>query len=153
MEMTGNKQLLSYHKIGFLASSHIDVAEVMGCFEWASKKMEKNTCVISGFSSKMERDVLHFLLLARTPVIIVLARQLYKNIPEEWQPAFHDNQMLILSLSNASRQSRELAFKRNEYIAESADELLFTGVTETSSLYPLVKMFNSKVIRLDDFNK
>ena len=150
MEQIGNMKLMDYHKIGFLASSHIDVAEVMGCYEWASKKMEKNACVMSGFSSKMERDVLHFLLLAHTPVIIVLARQPYKNIPDECQVAFHDNRLLILSLSKVPRQSRELAFKRNEYIAETADELLFTGVTETSSLYPLVEKYKNKVIRIED---
>lgn len=60
--MIGNQQLLSYTKTGFLASSHIEVSDVMACYEWAARKPEPGCCVMSGFSSKMERDVLHFLL-------------------------------------------------------------------------------------------
>lgn len=137
MEYFGNKALLNYTKTGFLASGHIDVSEVMACYEWASKKAEPNTCVVSGFSSKMEKDVLHFLLKAHTPVIIVLARRLYKKIPSELQEALDDNRLLIISISNAQRQSKTLAFERNKYVASIADKLLFTGITPESSLYPI----------------
>ena len=52
--MTGNQQLLSYTKTGFLASSHIDVSDVMACYEWAARKPEPGCCVMSGFSSRSE---------------------------------------------------------------------------------------------------
>ena len=144
--MIGNKSLMTYTKIGFLASSHIDVAEVMACYEWASQKREPNTAVMSGFSSKIEKDVLHFLLKARTPVIWVLARKPYKNLPPELQSALDDNRFLIISVSNAPRQSKENAYKRNEYIASTADKLIFTGVTPASSLLPLSEKYSSKII-------
>lgn len=146
--MIGNQQLLSYTKTGFLASSHIDVSDVMACYEWAARKPEPGCCVMSGFSSKMERDVLHFLLRAHTPVIWVLARRLYKELPSELQEAIADNRLLIISTSEATRQTKASALKRNEYIAATADRLLFTGVTESSSLYPLYVKYQGKLILL-----
>ena len=150
--MIGNQQLLSYIKIGFLASSHIDVSDVMACYEWAARKPEPGCCVMSGFSSKMERDVLHFLLRAHTPVIWVLARRPYNELPQDLQLALDENRLLIISTSEAPRQTKTSAFKRNEYIAETADKLLFTGVNETSSLYPLYNKYIKKTVRLKDIN-
>lgn len=150
MNYLGNKLLLTYKKIGFLASSHIDVSEVMACYEWAARKAEQQTCVMSGFSSRMEKEVLHFLLKAKTPVIWVLSRRLYKELPaKELQEALDDNRLLIISLSDAPRQSRAGAFKRNGYIAGTADRLLFTGVTKESSLYPLYESYKSKLLPMD----
>lgn len=150
MEMIGNQQLLSYTKTGFLASSHIDVSDVMACYEWAARKPEPGCCVMSGFSSKMERDVLHFLLRAHTPVIWVLARRLYKELPSELQEALADGRLLIISTSDATRQSKASALKRNEYIAATVDRLLFTGVTEASSLYPLYVKYHDKLLHLNN---
>jgi len=150
MEMIGNQQLLSYTKTGFLASSHIDVSDVMACYEWAARKPEPGCCVMSGFSSKMERDVLHFLLRAHTPVIWVLARRLYKELPSELQEALTAGRLLIISTSDATRQSKASALKRNEYIAATADRLLFTGVTEASSLYSLYLKCHDKLLYLNN---
>ena len=53
----GNKELLNMQKTAFLASSTIPLDMVLKCYDWAMAKHEG--CVISGFSSKMEQDVLH----------------------------------------------------------------------------------------------
>lgn len=148
METIGNAQLLSFKKIGFLASSHIAVSEVMACYEWASRKMEPETCVVSGFSSRMEHDVLHFLLQAQTPVIWVLARKPYRKLPRELQEALDAGRLLIISISDASRQNKAIAMKRNIYVAEIANQLLLTGVDEASSLYPLRCKYREKLISL-----
>lgn len=150
MEILGNEIIMSYLKTGFLASSHIEVSDVMACYEWAARKPEPGCCVMSGFSSKMERDVLHFLLRAHTPVIWVLARRLYKELPSELQEALTAGRLLIISTSDATRQSKASALKRNEYIAATADRLLFTGVTEASSLYSLYLKCHDKLLYLNN---
>lgn len=148
MEYIGNKALFDYVKTGFLASSHIDVSDVMACYEWALQKPKPGAAVISGFSSKMEKDVFDFLLKAHTPVIWVLARRPYKSLPPDIQQAIDNDKLLIISTSTAARQTKENAFKRNEYIAMVADKLIFTGVTESSSLYPLTEKYKNKIIEL-----
>ena len=144
MEYLGNKELLKLHKTAFLASSTIPPDMVLKCYDWAAGKHEG--CVVSGFSSKMEQDVLHFLLKAKCPVILVLARQMYKVIPEELKEAMEEGRILIISVSNAVRQSKVLAHARNKYICEIADQILFVGVSEKSSLYKLRVDYKDKTI-------
>lgn len=135
MEYLGNKELMNLPKTAFLASSTIPPDMVLKCYDWATAKHEG--CVVSGFSSKMEQDVLHFLIKAKCPVILVLARQMYKVIPEELKEAMEEGRLLIISVSKAPRQSKVTAYARNKYICDIADKILFVGVSEKSSLYKL----------------
>ena len=144
MDYLGNKELLKQHKTAFLASSAIPPDMVLKCYDWAAGKHEG--CVVSGFSSKMEQDVLHFLLKAKCPIILVLARCMYKVIPEELKEAMEEGRILIISVSNAVRQSKVLAHARNKYICEIADQILFVGVSEKSSLYKLRVDYKDKTI-------
>ena len=57
MEYLGNQQLLSLPKTAFLASSTIPVDKVLACYDWAVKMRNEGRCVISGFSSKLEKNV------------------------------------------------------------------------------------------------
>ena len=142
MEYLGNKELLKQHKTAFLASSTIPPDMVLRCYDWATAKHEG--CIVSGFSSKMEQDVLHFLLKAKCPVILVLARCMYKVIPENLKEAMEEGRLLIISVSYAVRQSKVTAYARNKYICEIADQIFFVGVSENSSLYHLKEEFNEK---------
>ena len=138
----GNKELLNLPKTAFLASSTIPPDMVLKCYDWATAKHEG--CVVSGFSSKLEQDVLHFLLKTRCPVILVLARCMYKVIPEYLKEAIDEGRLLIISVSNAVRQSKATAHARNKYICEMADSICFVGVNEESSLYPLETEYRHK---------
>ena len=60
------------------------------------------------------------------------------------QTLLDDNRLLIVSVSNSSRQSKATAFERNKYICEIAEQILFVGVTEKSSLYPLYNNYSQK---------
>lgn len=146
IEYLGNKELLKLKKTAFLASSTIPTDMVLKCYDWATERHEG--CVVSGFSSKLEQDVLHFLMKSKQPVILVLARQMYKKMPEELQPLLDANCLLIISISNATRQSRATALARNKYICDIADKILFVGVTENSSLFELKSEYQRKVITL-----
>ena len=146
MEYLGNKELLKLKKTAFLASSTIPTDMVLKCYDWATAKHEG--CVISGFSSKLEKDVLHFLLKAKTPVILVLARKMYKVFPEELKEPIEQGRMLIISISNTPRQSRQTAFERNKYVCEQADKIYFVGITPTSSLHPLQEIYRHKQLNI-----
>lgn len=147
VEYLGNKELLKLPKTAFLASSTIPPDMVLKCYDWATAKHEG--CVVSGFSSKLEQDVLHFLIKAQYPVILVLARCMYKVIPAELKEAIEEGRLLIISVSNATRQSKATAYARNKYICEMSDHILFIGVTEKSSLFELKKEYGVKAEDLE----
>ena len=143
MEYLGNKELLKQNKTAFLASNTIPPNMVLRCYDWAAGKHEG--CIVSGFSSKLEKDVLHFLLKAKSPIIMVLARKMYKVIPEELKEPLRQGRLLIISTSNDSRQSKATAFARNKYVCEISCNIVFVGANEKSSLYELSSDFQSKI--------
>ena len=143
VEYLGNRELLKLKKTAFLASNTISSETVLRCYDWATEMRNRGECVVSGFSSKLEQDVLHFLLKGSQPIIIVLARRMYRNIPDELKEPLAQNRLLIISVSNAVRQSKVTAMARNRYVCEMADKIFFVGVTEQSSLYAFKKEFEN----------
>ena len=145
VEYLGNQELLQLKKTAFLASSTISSETVLQVYDWATEMRNRGECVVSGFSSKLEQDVLHFLLKGSQPIIIVLARKIYKVIPDELKEPLAQNRLLIISVSTAIRQSKMTAMTRNRYVCEMADRILFVGVTEQSSLYPYKNEYRNKL--------
>ena len=83
VEYLGNKELLKVSKTAFLASSTIAPDQVLGVYDWAIRMAKEGKCVISGFSSHLEREVFHFLTQGKQPIILVIARKMYKELPEK----------------------------------------------------------------------
>lgn len=144
MDCLGNRDLLNLPKTAFLASSTIPTDMVLRCYDWATQMAKKEQCIISGFSSHLEKEVLHFLMKGRCPIILVLAREMYRQIPSELQPLLDAHRLLIISVSKAVRQSKATAHARNKYICEIADKILFVGVNAESSLSPLKEKYRNK---------
>lgn len=138
-------------KIAFLASRTISSESVLRCYDWATEQNQLGRCVVSGFHSKLEKDVFHFLLKTKTPTILVLGRALYKKQPAEFETAVSVGLLQIISVSNSPRQTETTARLRNEYIISIADEVVFASLNEQSSLYPLyqqAKADNKKITLL-----
>ena len=150
-QYTGNQELLDRKTIAFLSSRTIATDKVMACYDWATSLNAETDCVISGFQSPIEQDVLHFLLKNRIPVIVVLARAMYKQIPEELEEAYNDERVLFISISNNTRVNKATALIRNRYVVDLAQEVLFGMLAEKSSLneiYQYAKDNNKKIITL-----
>ena len=131
----GNRDLLNRKLTAFLASRTVQTAQVMACYDWATSLSAETDCVVSGFQSPIERDVLHFLLKKRIPIVVVLARSIYKNIPEELSEAYENGHVLFISVSNATRIDQNAAKARNQYVAGLASSIVFGMLSKDSSLY------------------
>ena len=122
----GNKKLLSLHKIGFIASRHASTLDVIPTLDWAvevSKSMD--VAVVCGFQSPLEKDVLKFLLRGVCPIIIVLARGMYRKLPDALQTPMDQQRILVISNEpdTITRVSEITAHKRNEYVKSISDEM------------------------------
>lgn len=150
-QYTGNQELLDRKTIAFLSSRTIATDKVMACYDWATSLNAETDCVVSGFQSPIEQDVLHFLLKNRIPVIVVLARAMYKQIPEELEEAYNDGRVLFISISNNTRVNKATASIRNRYVVDLAQEVLFGMLAEKSSLneiYQYAKDNNKKILTI-----
>lgn len=126
METFGNKDLLKMRKVGFLASRKISTLSILTTLDWALKiSKQKDIVIVSGFHSKMERDVLKILLQGECGIIVVLARGMYRKLPKQYEEAMLQNRLLIISHEKESvtRVSEATAHKRNNYVREIADEM------------------------------
>ena len=134
----GNIKLLELQKTAFLAPSRIDIRSVMKCYDWATDMCRSQSCVVSGFSSRMEKEVLQFLLRGNQPIIIVMSRRMYAKLPEEWQKPLEQERLLIISVSDDVRQSRTNALRRNLYVAQLANDVVMPNVPpKDSSLHEI----------------
>ena len=125
-EYLGNMELLKLRKIGFIASRRMATTDVIPTLDWAMEmSRQKDIAVVSGFQSPMEKDVLKFLLRGVCPIIIVLARGMYRKLPEALQTPMDQQRLLIISneSDNTTRVSEITAHKRNEYVISISDEM------------------------------
>lgn len=150
METKGNFSLLDSKRIGYFASSKIATISVLPTLDWATEMAKRdNVAIVSGFHSKMEREVLDILLKGRCGIICVLARPIYKVIPAKFRDTYAQGRVLFIShnTSKSTMTSRHHCQKRNEYIASISEEFVFTSLTSESSLYPL-SITNKMVIKI-----
>ena len=137
----GNLGIFKLPKVAFLSSRQISSESVLKCMDWATEQRDNGMCVISGFHSPLEKDVLYFLLKGSQPVILVLGRSLYKQIPEKFQKPLAEKRLLIVSpvAQTIQRHSTQSILVRNRYIMDTANEIVFGSIDKNGSLYPLYK--------------
>lgn len=126
MNYIGNKELLEMHKVGFLASRKISTLSVLPTLDWAMQICKQtDIAVVSGFHSRLEKDVLNILLQGKCGIIVVLARGMYRQIPKLYEEAMHQQRILFISneKDTVTRVSEVSAHKRNEYVMDLADEM------------------------------
>lgn len=97
--MLGNKALLNCEKIGFLVSRRVPPEAVMRCLDWATRMRDEGVCVMSGFQSPLEKEVLNILLKGTSPLILVLARRMWdeRHIPALFRKPLADGRLLVVS--------------------------------------------------------
>lgn len=122
----GNEELLNKWKVGFLASRKISSSAVLPTLDWAVETSKRtDVAVVSGFHSRLEKDVLKFLLKGKCGIILILARGMYRKLPKVYEEVMNGNRLLIISLEKESvtRISEYTAHKRNKYVEVLSDEL------------------------------
>lgn len=136
MYTLGNREILTIPKTAFLCSRQIPASVVLKCYYWAIAQRDKGNCVISGFQSKIEKDVFHFLLQGTQPIILALARGMKKRFEPELTKALLENRILIISPFQPEiiRPTTETAEKRNHMMLELSDEAVFGFISKGGSL-------------------
>ena len=147
METLGNLELFDRHKIGFLAGSKTQALSVLPTYDWAKEiASREEISIISGFQSPLEKDVLDFLLKGKCGIIYVMAKRLYRRIPEKLKSAFDSHRIIFISISRANvlRAGKAQNIVRNNFIVETCDELVLSSLSLFSTLNSL-KNFNTKI--------
>jgi predicted Rossmann fold nucleotide-binding protein DprA/Smf involved in DNA uptake len=125
MEYHGNIELLKLPKTAFLCSRQVPANVVLKCYDWAIAQREQGVCVISGFHSQIEKDVLHYLLKGSQPIIVALARGLKEKLEPEFKAPLAQGRLLIISPfeKNIKRANAATAQTRNKMMIKLADSI------------------------------
>ena len=137
----GNPNLIDKYKTVFLCSRKCPAHIVLKSYDWAIERRDKKQCVISGFHSKIENDVIHFLLKGNQPVILTLARGLQRFYNPGIQKALAQNRLLIITPFEKSikRITSATAKIRNQLMCDLTDEIFVAYTSPESKLIPLIK--------------
>lgn len=136
----GNTDILNLHKTAFLYSRKCPADIVLKSYDWAIEQRERGACVISGFHSKIEKDVLHYLLKGTQPLILALARGFKKRLEPAFAKALDNNRLFIITPfeEKIKRVTKETANLRNRLMAELADEIFIAYFSNGGNLDTLV---------------
>lgn len=145
----GNREILNLHKTAFLCSRQTPASIVLKCYDWAIAQREAGNCVISGFHSQIEKDVLHYLLKGTQPIIIVLARGLKQKIEPKFKKPLEQGRLLIISpfQNEINRVTIESSILRNKIMLEIADEIIVGYAKQFGYLEVLLLSYNNLLIK------
>lgn len=149
-QLIGNETLLELKKTAFLCSRSIPASVVLKCYDWAIEQREAGNCIISGFHSQLEKDVFHYLLKGKQPIIIALARGLKEKIEPELIKPIEEGRILIISPFDKTikRVTEQTAEIRNKMMIELAENITVGYASERGKLETLLKTTKKEIIRL-----
>lgn len=127
----------------FFCSRSVPSSNLIKIYDWATEIRNQDVTIISGFHSKVEKDVFHFLSKGKQPMKMVLARSMYRQLPEELKPLVQSGQLEILTLPGLSARlsSQETAMRRNRYMIDMADEVVIGYASPGGNLEKLLKEY------------
>lgn len=140
--MLGNVALLGLpDKVAFLASRKLSSSAILACYDWAVRVRDGERCVIGGFQSTVERDVLRYLLRGKVPIVWVLARRLWRQPPGEAISAIEAGRLLLVAPFTDRRASVSTARIRNRYILAHCTEVVVGVIDEKGGVAAELAVF------------
>ena len=141
MYTLGNKDLLKTNPIALFCSVKCPGELILNTYDLCLKWREEGKTVISGFHSPMEKECLRILLKGSQPIVICLARGIWKRFPPELKKAVNHNRLLIITKfpSGINRATKRRAIERNRFIAHLSDTLFISYASLGGKLESLCK--------------
>lgn len=149
MHCVGNEELLKLHKVAFLCSRSYQREAAEKAYRWAGVQRDSGICVISGYHSSIEKEVLSLLLPGSQPIIIAMAQGLARLNPE-WDAHLAAGRMLVISRYAASvtHPCESKCYQRNKMMIQLADRVVIASVSAGGSLERLWSQYQEKVTML-----
>lgn len=148
MEYCGNIDILAIaDKVGYLCSRKYTAKTVVHSYDWAIAQKAAQRCVVSGFHSPIEQDILTFLLNGNQPIVAVLARRLYKQMPPKWTQAIEAGRLLVVSPFDTPpiRPTQHTAYQRNVWILQHTSSLAVGYASAQGQLASLLATYANPI--------
>ena len=152
----GNEKILNLNKTAFLCSRKVPADIILKSYDWAIEQRDKGICIISGFHSKIEKDVFHYLIKGEQPIIMVLERYFkkrYNPFDREIKDALKANRLLIISQfsEKIKRASVKTAKQRNELMCNIADKIFIAHASKGGGIEKLLRVIQTENKKINTF--
>lgn len=146
----GEQALLAAPLTAFFASRQCPGAAIRTAMDWALEQARARRVVVSGFHSPLEQSVLHLLLEAHSPVVVVLARPVAgAQLKPVWRTAITEGRMAVVSSSTESqRLTSERAALRNDLVAKLAETIVIAHASSNGGLARQSELWMNKGLRV-----
>ncbi len=150
LDHIGNTELLKLEKTAFLCSREIPASIVLKCYDWAIVQREQGNCIIGGFHSKIEKDVLHYLLKGDQPIILAMARGLKQRMEPELNHEIAKGRLLVLTPfgPDIKRITERTAMIRNQFMIDLSDKLAIGFSSKGGNLEKLLKQTKKEILKI-----
>ncbi len=147
----GNIELLKLQKTAFLCSREIPASIVLKCYDWGIAQRKQGNCIIGGFHSKIEKDVLHYLLKGEQPIIIAMARGLKQRIEPELKSELDKGRLLIISpfKNEVKRITTETAMIRNRLMINLAENVAVGFISKGGNLEKVLNQTKKAITMIE----
>jgi predicted Rossmann fold nucleotide-binding protein DprA/Smf involved in DNA uptake len=147
LTVLGNVELLNQELLGLFVSRQCPASLILQSHEWAQQAKAKKLAVVAGFQSPVEQEILRVLLKGGGNIVICPARSLETfRVSKELKAALEAKRVVLVSpfASSQKRVDKELALRRNKFVAELATTLLIIYAAPGSTTEALAVSFISK---------
>jgi len=144
----GNLDILRLKHTALFCSRKCPGDAIVRAYDLSRELREKETPVISGFHTPVEKDMLEILFKGKGPIVICPARGLNgMRIPKPWIQAILQGRLLLLSIfdQHIHRATKETAHQRNLLVAALAKEYVFIHIEPGGETEKVANLISSRV--------
>jgi predicted Rossmann fold nucleotide-binding protein DprA/Smf involved in DNA uptake len=143
----GKLEILEKRLMAWFCSSRCPGEVVLRTYDLARTCREQGVVVVSGFHSRMEKEVFRFLVRGSQPIVVCPARSLHRmRLPSGWREALSQDRLLVISpfCAGFRRLTARLARERNRFVAQLADEIFVAHAAAGGKTEELCQWISSK---------
>jgi predicted Rossmann fold nucleotide-binding protein DprA/Smf involved in DNA uptake len=148
----GNLDLLNLPLTALFCSRKCPGDAILKAYDLARDLRDKETPVISGFHTPVEKDMLDILFKGKVPVVVCPARGLEgMRIPIKMRKPLSENRLLFVSgfSGQEKRVTKKTAVERNRLVAALAIDRKFIHIDSGGSLESLyTTLYKTKVYQV-----
>ena len=141
----GEPGLLEGSLTAFFASRQCPGTAIHATMDWVMQQAKTKATVISGFHSPLEKSALEILLTAKSPAVVVLARDAAKaSLPPEWTEALRVGRLSVISAAQGAQAARltdARAHERNDIAASLAQTIVVAHTSPAGRLAKQVEQW------------
>lgn len=145
LHLLGKADLLTQPTLALLCSARAPASILLTVHDLAQRWRQEGPTVMSGFQSTVEKEALDVLVRGPRPLVLWLARGLYRRVPPHLAPSVTAGRLLIVSPFDQAvhRATRETAIQRNRLLCATADAVLIAYAEPNSGTEALVQELTS----------